>query len=208
MQWKTVFAVAPALVAVTVTGCAPKPGPVTRDSPKTVNPTNRATRVPVKHGLDAAAKDIVLAAKDTTIEDILKMERPSGLGDDISSPDFQDQRVGPLETQVWRLKVKVKSIVKRKDGDYFLTIESPGGATTVVEVPDPALCKGSPLEADITASRKDLEERFHPTDKPKDVDKDATVTGVGFWGQNGRPGTKSAPNGARIMPGLGFEWGR
>jgi len=208
MHQKSLLAFVAASGVCLAAGCGPKPTIASQPDAATIKPVNRASRVAVKHGLDVGAKDIVMAVKETTIEDLLKMDRPEGLADDISSPDFQTNRSGPLETQVWRLKVKVKSIVKRKDGDYFLTIESPSGATTVVEVPDPALCKGSPLEADIASSRKDLEARFHPTDKPKDVDKEATVTGVGFWGQKGRPGTKGAPNGARIMPGLGFDWGR
>ncbi len=190
---------------VIVAGC--NPGGAAKNASSTTSSKAKPTRVAVKHGLDPAAINISRTAKDITIEDLLKMERPEGLADDISSAAFQDQRVGPLETQVWRIKAKVKSIIKRRDGDYFLTIESPSGATTVVEVPDPSLCKGSPLEKDITEVRSELEAKFHPNDKPKDVNAEATIEGVGFWGQKGKPGGKSSGNGARLMPGLGFEWG-
>ncbi|MBS1723818.1 MAG: hypothetical protein JSS66_12800 [Armatimonadetes bacterium] len=167
---------------------------------------SKPSRVAVKHGLDAGASRINMTARDITIEELMKLQRPAGLADDISSADFQDKRIEPLENQVWRLKAHVKSIIKRRDGDYFLTLESPSGATTVVEVPDPELCKGSPLEKEIAASRADLEARFHPTDKAKGVNQDATIEGVGFWGQKGRPGSSSQSNGARLMPGTNFKF--
>lgn len=188
-------------------GCGPHEDTASKSAvPKT---GSKPSRVAVKHGLDDGAARITMAAKDITIADLMKLQRPNGLSDDISSADFQDKRIEPLETQVWRLKAHVKSIVKRKDGDYFLTIADDEGHTTVVEVPDPALCKGSPLEKEITDSRKELESRFHPTDKAKDVNLDATIQGVGFWGQKPRPGSANAgSNGARLMPGTHFDWSK
>lgn len=153
-------------------------------------------------------KDVDMTPKDITVEDLIAMERPEGLSDDISSPDFQNKRVGPLEHQVWRLKAKIKSIVKRKDGDYYMVVQGKSGQTTVVEVPDPGLCKGSAVEKQIGESREKLESKYHPNDKSMDLDEEATIEGIGFWGQKPKTGSKGAPNGARIMPGTNVHLGK
>lgn len=195
-----------ASASLLVFGCAPKPVETKSSVPKTGSKPSRAA---VKRGLDDTAQSVAKGAKDITIAELMKLQRPQGLGDDISTAEFQDERIAPLETQVWRLKAHVKSIIKRKDGDYFLTIDDGQGHTTVVEVPDPELCKGSAFEKEITDSRKELEAKFHPTDKAQTVNAEATIEGVGFWGQKPRPGSPNAgSNGARLMPGTHIEWSK
>ena len=196
-----------AAVSLGTLACAPKPAETVKtDGPKANAP--KPSRIAVKRGMDPDMKDVNMTPKDITVEELIAMQRPEGLADDISSSDAQDKRLGELEHQVWRLKGKIKSVVKRKDGDYFMVIEGKSGQTTVVEVPDPELCKGSAVEKQISASRKAVEDKYHPNDQSKDVNEEATIEGVGFWGQKPKTGSKGAPNGARIMPGTHVEVGK
>lgn len=190
-----------AATLVAVAACGPReeaPAP----SKVAKKPVNRATRVAVKHGLDPDAAKIDLTPKTVSLAELAAHKAPADLGDDISSPDYQKHRIAPFETQVWRVGATVKSVVHRKDGDYYMVLTSSDGAESVVEVPDPKLCEGSALHDKIVAAREDIEKRFHPTDEPKDINQHATVDGVGFFGFKGKKGG----TGARLMPGLGFKW--
>jgi hypothetical protein len=164
---------------------------------------NRATRVAVKHALDPDAGKIDLSPKTVSLGDLAAHKAPNSLGDDLSNPEYQKHRIAPFETQVWRVEANVKSVVHRKDGDYYMVLTDGNGAESVVEVPDPKLCEGSRLHDQIAKTREDIEQRFHPTDTPKEINQPATVDGVGFFGFKG----KSGGTGARLMPGLGFKWG-
>ena len=153
----------------------------------------------MKTGLDPEASTIVRDAKDTTIEDIVSQKPPAGK---------LEGRVAPFETSTWRVKATLASVKLMKDGDFYLVMKGAKGGETVVEVPDPKDCKGSPLEPEIAAARKALEERYHPTKDVKELHDEATVTGVGFLGFGPpKPGsTSKGKTGARLMPGLGFEF--
>lgn len=176
------------------------------DAPKPNDNVHKASRLAIKRATDAGAAKLPTTAKKTTIEAMLKLPRPDGLAPDDSTPSFQEKRVGPFETTLWEVDATITEVVLRADGDFYLTIESPSGAKSVVEVPDPKLCEGSMKLAEITAARKALEEKFHPTGTPQKVNQKAKITGPGFFGfaraREGRPAT----NGARIMPGLKFDW--
>jgi hypothetical protein len=100
----------------------------------------------------------------------------------------------------------VESIVHRRDGDYFLVVKGETGASTVVEVPDPSLCKGSAVETEIGKARSALD-GFKPGDEPIKINKPAVIEGIGFWGQVPRSGRGGAPNGARLMPGTNVKMG-
>jgi hypothetical protein len=132
-----------------------------------------------------------------SVADLNDEKLPAGV-DNLD--DEQNHRVGPFEKQVWSVDAHIKSIQLRKDGDYYMEIQDSTGHKSVVEVPDPSLCKGSPLESKIAATRKELSERYHPTDQKQDVDTDAKIEGVGFYGWHGRP------NGGRLMPGLNVSF--
>jgi hypothetical protein len=69
-----------------------------------------------------------------------------------------------------------------------------------MEVPDPALCKGSPLQPGIAATRKALEARYHPTSAKQTLNDPATLQGVGFYGPRG------SQSGGRLMPGLSISF--
>lgn len=177
-----------------------------QEAPKPNDKVHKASRLAIKRATDEAAAKIPSIPKKTTIEAMLKLPRPDGLAPDDSTPSFQEKRAGPFETTLWQVDATITEIVLRPDGDYYMTIVSPSGAKSVVEVPDPKLCEGSKKLAEITATRKALEDKFHPTAEPKKINQKAKITGPGFFGfaraRDGRPAT----NGARIMPGLKIDW--
>ena len=156
----------------------------------------RGGRITIKRATDDGATGLgKLAPKKTSIEEILAIVRPDGMRQGQDASRFQTKRVESFETTVWTLEATIKEIIVRPDGDFYMTIEGVTGARTVVEAPDPKLCKDSKLLAQITAVRKILEEKFHPTAQPMKVDVKATLTGVGFFGN-----ASSKSNGARLMP--------
>lgn len=158
-----------------------------------------ASRRNVKTAIDPDANRINLVAKDTTIEDILAQKGPAD--------GKLAARSAPFETSTWRVKATLMSVKLMKDGDYYLVMKGDKGGHTVVEVPDPKECKDSPLATQITAARKQIEEKYHPTTEVKEIHDSATITGVGFLGfGNKKPG--KGPSGPRLMPGLGFEFGK
>ena len=195
-------------------GCQPKPeAPTTAVTPKSevAKPVAAKTggssvRRSVKTSTDPDAAKIDKSAKDTTIEDIVAQKVPGDL----------QGRSEPFETSTWRVKARLKSVQLMKDGDYYLVMKGEKGGQTVVEVPDPEQCKGSPLQGEIAEARKQIEEKYHPTKEVKKLDEPATVTGVGFLGWRGsaaKSTTKSTAKagesrtGPRLMPGTGFKFG-
>jgi hypothetical protein len=157
----------------------------------------KSARRNVKTTIDSDAAKIDAAAKDTTVEDIVAQKAPAGaeLGG----------RVAPFETSTWRVNATLSSIKIMKDGDYYVVLKGKKGGETVVEVPDPKDCKGSPLLPQISAARKQLDDRYHPTTEVKELHDQATVTGVGFLGFNSKKTGKNK-SGSRLMPGLGFTF--
>ncbi len=201
-------------LGVLIQGCQPKTLPESVASVvRPAAPARRAhgpSREPVKRGLDADAAKIRTSARPTTLAAMAAVPRPDGLAGDLSTASFQSRRVAPFETQVWRVEATVESVVLREDGDLYMVVSEPGGSKSVMEVPDPAKCAGSPLLPKIAATRAALEARFHPTKQMKAVSAKATLEGVGFFGFAGvardgkpRPGAK---NGARLMPGLAVRF--
>ena len=198
----------PAALVVMLVGCQSQPTPSTpgtlavKDAPKASAPTDpaKAARRLVKTTADPEAGSIDKTPKDTTIEEIVAQKAPDQLAG----------RSGPFETSTWKVKATLSSVRLMKDGDYYLVMKGDKGGETVVEVPDPANCKGSPFEADITAARKVLEEKYHPTKDIQKINQKATITGVGFlgWGKSSTPKKKTAEthSGPRLMPGTGFSF--
>ena len=186
------------IVPLFVAGCKKdEPTTLTATALKPVTDAQIARRS-VKATTDADAAKIDTNVKDTTIEDLIKNKGEGTLA----------SRQAPFETSIWRVKATVESIELKKDGDYYMVLRGEKGGQTVVEVPDPATCKGSPMEAEITKTRKALEEKYHPTSEKKDVNEQATITGVGFLGFNGNPKKKGSGGitGARLMPGTEIDF--
>lgn len=159
----------------------------------------RMARRLVKTATDPMASQINLTPQDTTIKDLVANKAPSTLG----------ERVGPFEMTTWRLSGTVETIEKKKDGDFYMVLRGDDGEMTVVEVPDPDTMKGAPMEGDVRKTREALENEFHPTSDKQDVNKKATITGVGFygWGNSGSKKGSSGYSGSRLMPGMGVEFG-
>ncbi|HWD39523.1 MAG TPA: hypothetical protein VG944_11790 [Fimbriimonas sp.] len=176
---------------------APAPTPVAKNDKAPDAKSGEASRRTVKTATDPDASKIDKAAKETTIEDIAAQKPPAGQ---------LEGRSGPFETTTWKVKAHLESIKLMKDDDYYLVLKGEKGGQTVVEVPNPDLCKGSPLQPEIAAARKALEERYHPTKDLKHLNDDATVTGVGFLGWNRSKKGATGKTGARLMPGTGFEF--
>jgi hypothetical protein len=178
-----------------VVGCqkaSPVPTPAASAAP--IQYTFANSRLALKHGLDREAGSLRMTPKPLTVAELSKMPYPPDFTGKLE--DHQDQRIGEFEKQVWSVNATIKSIQLRGDGDYYMEIEGPDGSKSVMEVPDPALCNGSPLQASIAATRKALEARYHPTSVKQTLNDAATLQGIGFYGPLGnRPG-------GRLMPGL------
>lgn len=191
-------------VAAMIAGCSkPEPAPATSNAAPSKGAA--ASRISVKHGNDPDAKDINTTPKDISVEDLIAQKMPE---DAKSLENYSDSRVGDFERTTFRVKGTLKSIVHRKDGDYYLEMEGPTGAKAVIEVPDPKLCEGSPILPQITAARDELEKKYHPTDTRKEVNEPATIEGVGFYGWKGKPGSGGTGRAPRLMPGTGFKSGK
>ncbi len=164
-----------------------------------------ASRIAVKHANDPDAKEINTTPKDITVEELIASKMPAGSG---NLEDYANSRVGEFERSTFRLKGVLKSVQHKKDGDYYLVMVGASGAEAIVEVPDPELCKGSPIIDEITAARDELEKNYHPTNQVKPIGQNATIEGVGFYGWKGKPGSGGSGRASRLMPGTGFKKGK
>lgn len=156
----------------------------------------------IKHANDPDAAEIDKAPKDITVEELIATKMPEGSKD---LENYTNSRVGEFERSTFRLKGTLKSIQHKKDGDYYLVMVGQSGAEAVVEVPDPDLCKGSPILPEITKARDELEAKYHPTDEVKTIGAPAVIEGVGFYGFKGKPGSGGNGRPSRLMPGTGFS---
>lgn len=183
-----------------------------------------ASRISVKRGSDAGAKRMSRKVVPTTLEHLLSLRRPSDLPADTRSTKYESRRAAPLETTVWSVKARIKEIVLREDGDFYMVIEGANGGRTVAECPDPKLCVGSAYLKELKKTRAALEAKFHPTKQVQRVDVPVTLVGVGYFGFQGRRVPAGAPigsaaphaapdalpherdNGARLMPLIGVRF--
>ena len=190
-------------------GCASK------STQASVSPTQAATakptpvkdgpRVAVQHGFDADASKVNPAPQQISVEELLAMRDRTGGKIDLAN--YKERRVAPFETTTFEVTGSIKSIKHEKDGDFYMVLKGKSGAEAVVEVPDPALCKGSPLLPQITTAREMLEKHYHPTEKPQALDEEITVDGVGFLGSRRKRGSGSFGTSLRLMPGTGVKFG-
>lgn len=162
-----------------------------------------ATRIDIKHATDPDAKLIDTTPKDITVEELIGMKLPDDMEGGLEN--YGEKRIGEFEKSTYRVTGLLKSVVHRKDGDYYLVMEGKTGAKAVIEVPDPKLAKGSPILSEMQTARDAIEAKYHPTDKPKDINEQATIEGVGFYGWKGKPGAGGHGSAPRLMPGTGFR---
>jgi hypothetical protein len=148
--------------------------------------------------VDADARLVNREAKPITIGELRNFDRPDELN--RNRHGFAGERIAPLETQVWSLRARVLQIYRRPDGDYYLVIES-NGLRGCVEAPDPSGCEASIFYRQIKQVRDQLDAVFRISSKALVVNREAQLTGVGFYGTGGL-----RDNGARLHPLLSLEW--
>ncbi|MEZ0324850.1 MAG: hypothetical protein ACAH95_03020 [Fimbriimonas sp.] len=172
-----------------VTKPLPEPPNIPRNSPS-------KSRHSLRFAGDRGARDIRANPQRTTIEELLAVKRPEGVDGGETH-----RRHEPFETNLWMVEAKVIESVVRADGDFYLVIESNSGARTVAEIPDPKHLQDSHYRKEITAARASVLKMLNPTAQPKPCSLLATITGIGFFGQQGKAG-----NGARLNPVIDIRW--
>lgn len=202
------------VVAMALSGCHSEKSPAPETKPKSATPAQAkptaandggSARLSVKHATDPDAAKIDQTPKDITVEELLATKLPADYKGGIEDSDRS--RIGTFERSTYRLKGTLKSVVHRKDGDFFLVVAGKSGKTAVIEVPDPNLMKDSPLHDKVAAARKSIEDKYHPGDKAQDVNEPVTLEGVGFYGTSSKPSATGGGRPPRLMPGTGFTVG-
>lgn len=197
--------VLPVLLAFPILlGCGSKPGKPTSLMEESLPGVDiRPARERVGRGADSMASKIDKTIRRTTIEAMTQLRRPNDLAADGTSPAYQDRRVAPFETSVWKVQARLIRVIHRPDDDIYLVLEDSAGREVVAEAPAPYTTAGTPFEEETTNVYRLLEGLFGLSGVPKEVNREVTVVGVGFFGKASN--RQGAPhNGARLMPILGF----
>lgn len=181
-------------VALWVVG--PLVGHPKEDRPKGPAPSRAA----IRHALDAGAEKIDPLPSVTTCRELLHIPRPSDLAGDISTARYQEERIAPFETKVWRVEATITQVVVRDDNDYYLILDD-GTGMIVAEAPPPEMVEGSVFEKQMRGAREAIEAKLHPTKAPRNPGQKAVVTALGFFGK-----AKPGANGARLQPIISVEW--
>ncbi len=151
----------------------------------------------VKRAIDPGATAILRVPTQTTLRAIDNLPRPGQLPSDI--------RLAPFETTIWRFRAKLTEVTVSEDNDFYIIVES-DGIRSCIEIPDPANCEGSPFLSEIRAARQDIAARYQPGYLNTPIDREAEVTGVGFYGTVTALKGMKAPNRARLFPVLKIDW--
>ncbi|HEY2030813.1 MAG TPA: hypothetical protein VGH20_16565 [Myxococcales bacterium] len=157
----------------------------------------------VKTGTDAAASQVNLTPKSTTIASLRAIAAPSTLG--TTSTRFTT--AGSPEIQVFRLtNVTLTEYKIETDSDYHLVL-SDGTNTMIAEIPDPACVPSGPWVSSVKTARAAFDAKFPSvTSSFKVANVVATVTGAGFFDLlHGQTGV--APNGIELHAVLGICFG-
>jgi hypothetical protein len=170
----------------------------------TTDPVKDGPRIAVQHGFDADASKVDTTPRKITVEQLLATRNQIGQKIDLAA--YKNRRFAPFETTTYEVTGTVKSIKHEKDGDFYFVLKGDSGAEAVIEVPDPALCKGSPLLPEITNARDALNKRYHPTENVQPLNEQITVDGVGYLGSRRKAGSGSFGSSVRLMPGTGVKF--
>ncbi|HVO79315.1 MAG TPA: hypothetical protein VMT28_01215 [Terriglobales bacterium] len=153
----------------------------------------------IKQLKDAGADRINFTAKEVSVDWLASQARPEQVG----APGGASERVSPLETQVYRVRVKILKADEEHDGDYKLLVSAINDSTQVMVVEVP--------EADCVATQHQgaLRDVRHALDEAKNAGRlaatpIATLEGVGYWGFV-KPG-QTAANGIELHPVLKLEF--
>jgi hypothetical protein len=159
----------------------------------------------VKTAADHDAKTRDLKPAETTVEDLLALDRPVQLPRG-GGQEYQELRMSPAETTLWVLEADVVHYRLTKEGDYLLTLRGEKGKTILAALPNPAFVDdSSPWKQRMTLARRIFEARFTPEPEQKNAKSHALVTGFGYFNtEPARPG--EAPNGFEIHPVTGLKF--
>lgn len=161
-------------------------------------PSVEALRVEIERGQDPDAANVDQRPRPSSLLVIRDLPRPAELSDP-ESPTAR-KRLGPFELGTWTIHVRVLQAMVRDDGDIYLICEAQG-CRRAMELPDPRDCARAPWLAKLARTFGRLEAELHPSRYPRDVDRDADITGVGFFGT-----AATGQNGARLLPVLDVRW--
>lgn len=149
----------------------------------------------VKTLSDADRDKVDFTPKETTVGWLVSQEHPA------QSP--ADQRIGPVETQTYKVRARLISYKPEEDGDFHIVIadvEDPG-KTMIAEIPSPD-CAGACASARIEEFRRARAVIMEFSNQAPGVTM--VVTGVGFFDfSHGQTG--AAPNGIELHPVLKIE---
>ena len=151
-------------------------------------------RWPIKTLSDADHNKVDFTPKEATVGWLISQER--------LSPSPPDQRIGPIETQTYKVRARLITYKLEEDGDFHIVIadvEDPS-KTMIAEIPSPD-CAGACASGHAEEFRKARAVIMGLSDQVPSV---VVVTGVGFFdflhGQTG-----AAPNGIELHPVLKIE---
>lgn len=101
---------------------------------------------------------------DSSVRELGAIPRPADLLPATAKhPEYDDKRVAPVETTVWRVQVQIIALRLEQDGDYHLVLQDASGATMVAEVPLPKpafVPTSSPFFDDIATARAVVDGKF------------------------------------------------
>ncbi len=147
----------------------------------------------VKTMTDPGANQVNLTPQVTSIADLVSITPPIGPTD----------RVGPTETQAFKLSGTLTIIKEESDNDYHLVLEDEMQNTMIVESPNPSCAQGSLVLKQIEEVRSALNARGGTS---MNLPAQVTVTGIGFFDRlHGQTGV--AKNGIELHPLLSISFG-
>jgi hypothetical protein len=173
-----------------------KPGQSGRKGGATYHPASGCgiERWAVKTLTDPEANAVKLSPVDSTIAKLVAFPAP------VSPTD----RIAPVETTTYRLKVIMDSFKQEADSDIHLAVHDAAGHSMIVEFPSPSCDQGSLVAAKIKTARDAFVKKAgQPTSSFRNISGTATVEGVGFFDKlHGQRGV--APNGIELHPATSF----
>jgi hypothetical protein len=149
----------------------------------------------VKTLTDPGANSVNLTPKDSTIAALTAFPTPVGPTD----------RVAPVETTTYRIKVTMDAFKAEGDSDIHLAVHDAAGHTMIVEFPADTCDQGSLVAPQIKAARDAFTQFAGPSSSSYvPVTGTATIEGVGFFDRiHGQRGV--APNGIELHPATKFS---
>jgi hypothetical protein len=126
----------------------------------------------VKTLTDPGANAVNLTPVDSTVAQLVAFPAP------VSPTD----RVAPVETTSYRIKVNMDAFKMEADSDIHLAVHDDAGHTMIVEFPAPTCDQGSVAAKQIAAARDAfVKVAGQPSGTYQKISGTATIAGVGFF---------------------------